>query len=523
MGSNLNFKSLCRFWLPILVLICAIGFLFWALCVPTDLATADLGRHIMNGKLLATNPEILRTNFYSYTYPGYQVLNHHWATGLVFYWTEKIAGFSGLRFLYIVLEISSLVVLAFLAHKNKLLPEFALGAILALPLMAERTEIRPEVFSYFFAAVYLAVLFLWRDGKIKTRNAFCLLIVAQLFWANLHIYFFLGPAIVSAFCLEAWLAKKSVQHLKQVLVFLGAVIGVSFLTPFGLDGVLEPFRIFQNYGYRIYENQSLGFLLNLFPSSILWYELGLIVALAGLIIGMEVGAVRNKKILWAELFLAIGFIGMAYLQLRNVALFGLVFPWFFAVAMSSFRKNRFYNPDYFFSIGSIGLISLLIGITLGGGVHIVFAKAQSFGLGLRSNDGAAADFIKKESLAGPIFNNYDVGGYLTYYLYPEKVFVDNRPEAYPADFFRQVYVPMQEKENVWQEELKKYNFNLIVFYYRDVTPWSQSFLAARLKDAAWAPVYVDDRILVLARRNQSNQKVIEQYEIPANRFVFNHF
>ena len=52
---------------------------------------------------------------------------------------------------------------------------------------------------------------------------------------------------------------------------------------------------------------------------------------------------------------------------------------------------------------------------------------------------AALRFLRTEQLRGPIFNNFDVGGYLIYSLYPrERVYVDNRPEAYPATFFAEI-------------------------------------------------------------------------------------
>ena len=72
-------------------------------------------------------------------------------------------------------------------------------------------------------------------------------------------------------------------------------------------------------------------------------------------------------------------------------------------------------------------------------------------LGLLPKINAAADFYKTNKIQGPIFNNYDIGGYLIFHLYPEKIFVDNRPEAYPTSFFQDVYIPMQENNDIWKE------------------------------------------------------------------------
>ena len=115
----------------------------------------------------------------------------------------------------------------------------------------------------------------------------------------------------------------------------------------------------------------------------------------------------------------------------------------------------------------------------------------------------SADFFKAAGLKGPVFNNYDIGGYFIFYLFPqERPFVDNRPEAYPVDFFKRVYGPMQEKEQDWSEARAKYGFELIYFYRHDITPWAQPFLLRRLDDPEWAPVFVDDYTIILARRGR---------------------
>jgi len=75
---------------------------------------------------------------------------------------------------------------------------------------------------------------------------------------------------------------------------------------------------------------------------------------------------------------------------------------------------------------------------------------------------------------------------------PENVFVDNRPEAYPPEFFQNEYIPMQQNDTIWKVEEQKYNFNAIWFYRLDMTPWAQQFLITRVSDPEWVPIFVDD-------------------------------
>jgi hypothetical protein len=116
-------------------------------------------------------------------------------------------------------------------------------------------------------------------------------------------------------------------------------------------------------------------------------------------------------------------------------------------------------------------------------------------------------------------NNYDIGGYLIYNLYPkEKVFTDNRPEAYPASFFNDVYIPLQENKDIFNGQDNKYHFNAIFFSHRDATPWGQKFLIERISDPQWAPVYADRYAIIFLKRNSLNRSIIARFEVPRNFF-----
>jgi len=142
-----------------------------------------------------------------------------------------------------------------------------------------------------------------------------------------------------------------------------------------------------------------------------------------------------------------------------------------------------------------------------------------FGFGLMEGNNQSAQFIRDNNLEGLIFNNYDIGGYLIYHFYPqEKVFTDNRPEAYPISHFQEIYIPAQQDNSAWQNLDNQYNFNMIFFSPRDYTPWSQQFLVSRVQDDNWATVYFDSYAIIFLKRNKLNQSIIEQYEIPKQFF-----
>jgi hypothetical protein len=152
--------------------------------------------------------------------------------------------------------------------------------------------------------------------------------------------------------------------------------------------------------------------------------------------------------------------------------------------------------------------------------YFVSSNRGRIGIGLEESNDAASDFFVKQNMQGPIFNNFDVGAYIIYHLFPaERVFIDNRPEAYPVSFFQDVYLPVQLDEAKWNSLRNKSGFNVIFFNHHDHSVWGEQFIVRRVLDPLWAPVYLDKDIVMLARRDGPNQSVIARYEIPKENIL----
>ena len=140
---------------------------------------------------------------------------------------------------------------------------------------------------------------------------------------------------------------------------------------------------------------------------------------------------------------------------------------------------------------------LLIVALIGSSIFQVLQKGTG-GAHLPSGGEKAVTFFLTNNLHGPIFNNFDIGSYLAYRFYPqERVFVDGRPEAYPANFLQHVYIPMQQDPSLFSHVAKQYGFNAIIFSHTDQTPWAEAFLEHITKDSAWKIVYLDEMMIIL--------------------------
>lgn len=86
----------------------------------------------------------------------------------------------------------------------------------------------------------------------------------EIFWVNLHIYFFLGPVLVGVFLFEAVILKiirsQAKSEVKKLILIFVITILSALVNPYGLKELFYPLNIFKNYGYRIVENQSILFL-----------------------------------------------------------------------------------------------------------------------------------------------------------------------------------------------------------------------------------------------------------------------
>ena len=139
----------------------------------------------------------------------------------------------------------------------------------------------------------------------------------------------------------------------------------------------------------------------------------------------------------------------------------------------------------------------------------------AFGIGVKEGNLAALEFLRRENLQGPIFNTFDVGSYLIYALYSrECVYVDNRPEAYPASFFAEDYFPILANDEKWRRSLDAHRFNAIVINPGGRSAAAENFTVRRMLEPDWAAVFFDEDILILARRYGANQPIIAKHELP---------
>lgn len=497
----------------VVALVCILLFILAVrLALPINLTAVDIGRHIANGQLICSgNMDILHKNYYSFTYPEYPFINHHWFFGVLAYIIFKAGGFSALSLFYIGIILAAVFLFlraAFLRGHHALA---LLIAFLVLPLMWDRREIRPEGISLLMMGLYFYLLTKLSLGRINRWFVFVVLILGQILWVNTHIFFFMGPVLVAIFLWEGKNRGCSIC-VKQLVPLLVVTLGVNVLNPSGVEGMLTPLNIFKGFGYRLAENQNVFFMMSFFPKEKMY---GYFLFLAFLGAMSMVGAMWFRRVRTNIPFIVIlMFTLLAGLKaVRLMPAYAL-----FLIPLGSFFFAQWLDK-WPHKIQAASRIVMIFGACVIAILQLLLIKPGEVKIGLYPGVNASAEFYKANGLKGPIFSNYDIGGYLIYHLHgQEKVFVDNRQEAFPKEFFKELYMKMQQDDVMWQKMEGRYNFNTIYFYRHDLTEWGQNFLISRVHDLQWAPVFVDDFTIIFLKRNQENSALIERFELPKNMF-----
>jgi len=486
------------FYLPLLLL----GVFLIAFTVSSDFSQ-DLGRHLALGKIMVETHSVPSVNAFSYTNGTYPFLNHHWLAEVFFFLLFRAGGIGALQVLKVFL-LFACVGIAYMTAVRFARPILTVGiGLVLLPFLVERSDIRPELIGY-----VLFSLLLWYVCNPDIQKKFSWLPVPVMaVWINVHISFVFGFVLLGVHAISGLVRwhenSKRYKPVLKILLICAASVAVLFVNPQGLDGIAYPFRIFANYGYSIVENQTMFFLRGMVFNPLITYYFLFSVPVA---FGMFL-LVRKRKIDHAALFLIFSLLPLW--QIRHLPFFVLVALPFLSEAYEGTIEipARRMLKSYAVPTG-IGLLGVVFGILIwffGANTYYqAFDMSKKFGWGAVEDGKAALNYVNAHPLKGNIFNNFDNGGYLIYRLYPRyRVFVDNRPEAYPKEFFQNTYIPLQEKDEVQQDVFRKYSIHTIIMAHTDQTPWARTFLARTIGDKRWRMVYLDSAYVIFSDDGQS--------------------
>lgn len=464
-------------------------FILSFLIVSSNDFSQDLGRHIAIGKIITETKSIPKTNLFSFTNPSYLFINHHWLSEVVFYGIYSMFGGLGLQIIKIACIGVALYIIYNFKFKIYNFKSVFLSYLICVPLLLDRIHIRPEIFGYVFFSILL--VYLLNKKQFHALDYLGIFLIMML-WVNMHISFVFGIFVVGLIGIKIVIDK---QFKSLFLLFASAISGL-LLNPHGLFGVLYPFLIFRNYGYMIVENQSVVYLIQHLSNPFLILFLA---ASPLVVIALSLFFIKRNYI--EALVLAVFFLATIF-QWRHLPFFVLSCLAIFPIVIKSILTHVRPLHEIILAAAGFAVIFLLFTASMlfvTNAWYTLYENGNTFGFDVSQKEKHGVDFLLKNNVSPNVFNNFDIGGYLIYRLYPKyQVFVDNRPESYPADFFEHIYIPIQLDESVQTKYFKKYNIHTIIYSHTDGTDWSKIFLARIYRSIKWKLLYLDEKVVIFS-------------------------
>jgi len=157
----------------------------------------DLWWHLATGRYIVETGGIPRADIFSYTAAGQPWVAHEWLSEIVMFLLYRTGGY-----LAAVLVFAALITLAYwmVFRTLRLLNLGVVGSTVItfwMAIMAVASwNVRPQIFSYLFFAVYLYLLL--RSRRTPSR-AIWLMPVIMVVWVNLHAGYIMGLLLLGLF------------------------------------------------------------------------------------------------------------------------------------------------------------------------------------------------------------------------------------------------------------------------------------------------------------------------------------
>jgi hypothetical protein len=399
-----------------------VGLLFVVVALRAFLMAAhsDTYWQLRAGQDIWATGHVPRVDSYSYTAAGAPWPDHEWLWQALVYVLHRAGGMPLLTTGGALIVLGA-VALAYRLMTGTVATRFVL-LLLAIPLASVVWALRPQILTL----LGLVVL-----ARLLARERFVALPVLFLVWANAHGGVALGGVLlVVAFLTAVARARLCGEAADgRRALWLGVMLPLCALaiaaTPLGF-GI---FRFVAASEARLREahiNEWRPALPGLSIAGAFWIlALGFIALLARRLRSLRAGPWSD----WVIVACAVALLPLAFRSLRHIGPFLMLAP----VAASrllgaGFRLRRGPAPA---SPDHPRLNATFVGVLAAGAVATVALawRAPLEVLNWRPLPPAVLAAVR--ACPGPLYNHYNEGGYLIWFLPERKVFVDNRQDPYP--------------------------------------------------------------------------------------------
>lgn len=427
------------------------------------------------------------------------ILTQYWLSQPVFYISWKWLGPAGVIFLRAgILLASVMAVFRFLLKRSvSFFLALSLSALAGLHLVVFTGE-RPQLFSFFFAAVYLYGLESLRqrqsgpDGNSPSTSEHrkglpgllpFFLPFLTLLWANMHSSALMAWPIGVLYLFDALLSSfRRPDGRKRLLPFIGVVIAslaVTFLNPNGFK--VLPLLINLSHTRHIQMNtEFMSPIEQLAQMKIFHPAFWLLVLVSSVML-------FSRKMTLLHRSLLLGLILLSLSAVRFTPFFVLLSAMLIGPGLREIAETNRKRLSY-----------LLIAATLSIFISHMYAyKDELFtpaGQLDKDYPKAAVEFIRDKKIRGRMFNLFEWGGYLIWHLPEVKTFVDGRVLRLDVyDEYDHIMISPQSPP-YWKEVFDKYRIDFVL-----TAGVRTNLIYLLVGDPQWSPVYADEVAIIFVK------------------------
>lgn len=442
----------------------------------------DLWWHLAQGRENAAG-RLVRTNVFSFTHPDYRQRFTPWLFDTAAYLAWAAAGGAGIQALQMLLLTLTLLLLYFACRaRAPAVDVTSTAAVLFVGffILEPRAIPRPHLVS--FAGMAACSLLIERAAARRSAAPLLWAVPGIALWSNFHVECVFGVVLIGILAVVE-LARPVTLTRREAL--RASIIAIAC----GVATMANP------YGWGLiaylYENWSVPQMLNiaeLQPPPLSPYRAFFLYLIAcAVLLAWQRRTLRIWEVVAAATFAALG---VRYLRLTPLIL--LVTAPMVASRVAALAARGIDSRAVAFAALCVGLAVSRIPVRLLA-TELAFGTRAVAPDAFFSAEGMA--FAKRAGLEGPVFNSYNLGGYLAWMLYPQvQIFQDSRLQAYPSEHFLSILVASRSQRD-WDVLVADVDWAVL-----SVPRPNQLSGPGRFPPGEWATVFRDRAVEILVRR-----------------------
>ncbi len=503
---NIRRLSIDHLWL-VLPILCQIIFGF-----RKQLNLLDFWWHLKIGDLILETGTLPRIDEFSFPAAGATFVLQNWLAEVLYSLVYQLGGFEALIFCNTLILTAAVVLIYSLCLETaSRIRHAVLSIAITLIVLPAFSSVRPQVFSFFFFALFLWILTKWSRGNSRYL---WLLPVAMLLWVNLHGAFVLGLGLIFLFLASetvrrALLGSRTdtqdyAQSRKLFVVFILTCLA-SLANPESYHVYEYVLSVARDPGSQLYVTEWQTPAITRIDGISCFYRPFVLSLLALLY--------TRHKLTLTELSLFFGFAVFGLMSLRNGIWFALVAPTIVAVAIihlprpklgggwlqfitrdrSSRQKSSGQKPLLNFTVA---LLMLAVLVT-----NSPWLYPRIYGIPLwdAATPTQAMDFIDDHDLKGNIFHPQAYGDYLIWRLWPrQRSFIDGRVHIFGEDHVEDYLLTFVD--TCWEERLAQHSIRyLLLSKSEDAKEMSQQLVEKAKVSSNWRQIYEDELSIIFEK------------------------